>query len=73
MKICCKHVQKDVANMLIALLMFVVFLKSLEQQRHTNQAFSCFISRPVLSRTAACFELASGGDTLHETSVSFVG
>lgn len=41
--------------------------------RETNQAFSCFISRSLLSRTAVCFELGNGGNTSLEVSTSFVG
>lgn len=70
MRRCCEHVHKDVGNMLIALCLFVVFLKKRGRQTRLKPGH---VSRPVLSRTAVCFELQSGRHALHEASISFVG
>lgn len=59
--------------MLMTLLMLFFSEVHNDTVRGTNQAFSCFISRPLLSKTAACFELRNGGDTPLEASTSFVG
>lgn len=59
--------------MLIALLMLFFSEVQNNTVRETNQAFPCFISRPLLFRTAACFELRNGGHAPLEASTSFVG
>lgn len=59
--------------MLIALLMLFFSEVHNNTVRETNQAFSCFISRSHLFRTAACFELRNGGDTPFEASTTFIG